>query len=93
MENMELMENEFQEYVTFHVTARDGSAVELAVVDEFDFEDKHYVVGAVVEDDTINDEARYIYLSKIEGDDFTVEKIEKEFEYNRIAQAYLHMDD
>ena len=93
MENMELMENEFQEYVTFHVTARDGSEVELAVVDEFDFEDKHYVVGAVVEDDTINDEARYIYLSKIEGDDFTVEKIEKEFEYNRIAQAYLHMED
>lgn len=93
MENMELMENEFQEYVTFHVTARDGSDVELAVVDEFDFEDKHYVVGAVVEDDTINDEARYIYLSKIEGDDFTVEKIEKEFEYNRIAQAYLHMED
>ena len=93
MENMELVENEFQEYVTFHVTARDGSDVELAVVDEFDFEDKHYVVGAVVEDDTINDEARYIYLSKIEGDDFTVEKIEKEFEYNRIAQAYLHMED
>ena len=93
MENMELMENEFQEYVTFHVTARDGSEVELAVVDEFDFEDKHYVVGAVVEDDTINDEARYIYLSVIDGDDFTVEKIEKEFEYNRIAQAYLHMED
>ena len=93
MENMELMENEFQEYVTFHVTARDGSEVELAVVDEFDFEDKHYVVCAVVEDDTINDEARYIYLSVIDGDDFTVEKIEKEFEYNRIAQAYLHMED
>ena len=93
MENMELMENEFQEYVTFHVTARDGSEVELAVVDEFDFEDKHYVVGAVVEDDTINDEARYIYLCVIVGDDFAVEKIEKEFEYNRIAQAYLHMED
>ena len=93
MENMELMENEFQEYVTFHVTARDGSEVELAVVDEFDFEDKHYVVGAVVEDDTINDDARYIYLSHIDGDDFTVEKIEKEFEYNRVAQAYLHMED
>lgn len=87
------MENEFQEYVTFHVTARDGSDVEMAVVDEFDFEDQHYVVGAVVEDDTINDDARYIYLSVIEGDDFTVQKIEKEFEYNRVAQAYLHMEE
>ena len=90
---MEHMENEFQEYVTFYVTAKDGSEVELAVVDEFDFEDKHYVVGAVVEGDTINDEARYIYLSKIEGDDFTVEKIAKEFDYNRIANAYMHMED
>ena len=42
------MENEFQEYVTFFITAKDGSEVELAVVDEFDFEDKHYVVGAVL---------------------------------------------
>ena len=60
---MENMENEFQEYVTFHVTARDGSDVEMAVVDEFDFEDQHYVVGAVVEDDTINDDARYIIIN------------------------------
>lgn len=87
------MENEFQEYVTFHVTAKDGSDVEMAVVDEFDFEEKHYVVGAVVEDDTISDDGRYIYLSEIDGDDFTVKQIEKEFDYNRIAQAYVHMED
>ena len=87
------MENEFQEYVTFHVTTRDGSEVEMAVVDEFDFEGKHYVVGALVEGDEINDEGRYIYESIIEGDDFTVKKIAKEFDYNRIAQAYLHMED
>ena len=87
------MENEYREYATFHITAKDGSDVEMAVVDEFDFEDQHYVVGALVEDDTINDEARYIYLSIIEGDDFTVKKIEKEFDYNRIANAYLHMED
>ena len=87
------MENEFQEYVTFHVTTRDGSEGEMAVVDEFDFEGKHYVVGALVEGDEINDEGRYIYESIIEGDDFTVKKIAKEFDYNRIAQAYLHMED
>ena len=37
------MENEYNEYATFHITAKDGSDVEMAVVDEFDFEDKHYV--------------------------------------------------
>lgn len=87
------MEQEYQEYVTFHITAKDGSDVEMAVVDEFDFEKKHYVVGAVVKDDVIDDEGRYIYESIIDGDDFTVEKIKKDFDYRRIAQAYLEMEE
>lgn len=87
------MEQNFEEYVTFHVTASDGSDVEMAVVDEFDFEDDHYVVGAVVKDDTIDDEGRYIYKSVIKGDTFTVEKIKREFDYKRIAEAYMSMDE
>ena len=87
------MENNFEEYVTFHVTASDGSDVEMAVVDEFDFEDDHYVVGAVIKDDTIDDEGRYIYKSVIKGDTFTVEKIKREFDYKRIAEAYMNMDE
>lgn len=87
------MEKEFNEYVTFYVTAKDGSDVEMAVVDEFDFEDKHYVVGAVIKDDTISEEGQYIYQCIIEGDDFKVEQIKKEFDYNRIANAYMHMEE
>lgn len=87
------MAAEYGEYVTFHVTAKDGSDVEMAVVDEFDFENKHYVVGAVVKDDEIVDEGRYIYRSVVTGDDFTVEKITREFEYKRIAEAYMSMED
>lgn len=87
------MEKEFNEYVTFHVTAKDGSDVEMAVMDEFDFEGKHYVVGAVVKDDTIQDDGRYIYRSIIEKDGFSVEKITREFEYKRIAEAYMEMDE
>ena len=85
------MEHEFQEYVTFHVTAKDGTEVEMAVVDEFDFEKDHYVVGAIVENDTINDDGSYIYRSIMNGDDFTVEKIKREFDYKRIAEMYLQM--
>lgn len=87
------MENKFNEYLTFHITAKDGSDVEMAVVDEFDFENKHYVVGAVVKDDTIMDDGRYIYESIVNGDDFTVEKIKREFDYNRIAKAYMEMEE
>ena len=85
------MEHEFQEYVTFHVTTKDGTEVEMAVVDEFDFEKDHYVVGAIVEDDTINDDGRYIYRSVMNGEDFSVEKIKREFDYKRIAEVYLRM--
>lgn len=87
------MENGYNEYVTFEITAKDGSKVEMAVVDEFDFEGDHYVVGAVIEGDTINDDGRYIYRSVVNGDDFTVEKIKREFDYRRIAEAYLSMED
>lgn len=87
------MTNEFQEYVTFHVTAKDGSDVEMAVMDEFDFEGKHYVAGAVIKDDTIQDNGLYIYEYVPEGDDFRVEKIKREFDYRRIAEAYMELEE
>ena len=85
----EFEENDFQEYVTFTVTTKDGNEVEMAVVDEFDFKNKHYVVGALIEGDTINEDGMYIYKSVIKGDDFTVEKITSEVEYKQVAEAYL----
>lgn len=87
------MEKEFDEYITFTTTSKDGSEVEMAVMDEFDFEGKHYVVGAVIKDDTIQDDGRYIYESVVKGDEFAVEKIKREFDYKRIAQAYMEMEE
>ena len=84
-------EQAYQEYVTFEITTKDGTKVEMAVVDEFDFEKEHYVVGAIIEGDTINDDGRYIYRSIMNGDDFTVEKIKREFDYKRIAEMYLRL--
>lgn len=89
------MSMEYNEYVTFSVTTKTGDTVEMAVVDEFDFENKHYVVGALVKDDEIIEEGRYIYkcVMKDGDEDFKVEKITREFEYNRIAEAYMSMED
>lgn len=87
----EILEDDFQEYVTFTVTTKDGEEVEMAVVDEFDFKNKHYVVGALIEGDTINEDGIYIYKSVIKGDDFTVEKITSEFEYKEVTHAYLNL--
>lgn len=85
------MENEMQEYVTFTTTTSDGKEVEMAVVDEFEYERRHYVVGAVIEDDTINEDGMYIYRSVINGEDFTVEKIDSEAEYMKVAKAYMEI--
>lgn len=89
------MAAEYNEYITFEVTTKTGDTVEMAVVDEFDFENKHYVVGALIKEDEIIDEGRYIYkLVMKEGEEeFKVEKITREFEYNRIAEAYMNMED
>ncbi len=87
------MEKDFNEYITFHVTSKDGADVEMAVGDVFDFENKHYGVGAFVEGVTINEDGLYIYRSIIEGDDFKVEKIAREFDYKRIAKAYMEMEE
>lgn len=86
------MENEFKEYVTFSVTTKDGTEVEMAVVDEFDYENKHYVVGALIKDEEIIDDGRYIYRCIMKGDDFQVEKIKREDDYKKIAEAYMNME-
>lgn len=85
-------EDNYQEYVTFTVTASDGSEIEMAVVDEFEFERKNYVVSAVVRDDTVDENDLFIYRLILKaGDDFEVEKITAPGEYERIAEAYMEM--
>lgn len=84
---------DFKEYATFKTTNKEGEELELAVVDEFDFENKHYVVGALIEGDTINEEGLYIYKAQITDDDFTVEKIKNQVDYQKIARAYMELED
>lgn len=86
------MSTEFQEYVTFHIIAKDGSDVEMAVVDEFDYKKKHYVVACVVNDDLVDESGQYIYQAIIDGDDFKVAKITNAIDYRKIAEAYMEMD-
>lgn len=86
------MADEYGEYLTFTSTTKDGKEIELAVVDEFEFEKKTYVVGALVTDDTIDEDSLFIFRSLLKGEDFTTEKIEDAKEYQRIAEAYLALE-
>lgn len=81
---------ELREYITFYTTTSDGQNVEMAVVDEFEYDNKAYVAAAVVEGDTINDDGVYIYKVK-SGIEFEVERITNRIDYEQIAAAYMEM--
>ena len=87
------MAEEFNEYVTFSVTTSNGTEAEMAVVDEFEFEHKNYVAVAQIKEDTINEDELYIYRVKENEDGFEVEKIKSQVEYERIAKAYMEMEN
>lgn len=86
------MADEYNEYVTFTVTDKDGNEVELAVVDEFEFDHEEYVAAAVVEDDTIVEDGTYIYKVPKDSEEFQVGKITDAEKYAKVAEAYLNMD-
>lgn len=82
-----------EEYITFTAKAKDGSEVEMAVVDEFEFEKKNYIVAEVIKDDTLDESGQYIYRCRMAEDGFTAEKITNAIDYEKVAKAYMEMED
>lgn len=87
------MREEFKEYVTFTTTNREGNEIEMAIVDEFEYEHKNYVVGALIEEDTIKEDGLFIFRVKEAGEEIKVDKITNPEEYQKIAQAYMEMEN
>ena len=87
------MQEELKEYAIFITTNKEGREIEMAVMDEFEFEHKNYVVGALIEDDTVNEEGFYIFRVKEMGDEIKTEKISNPTEYQKIAQAYMQLEE
>lgn len=85
MENQQ--QDEYMEFETFMITMSDGKEQECAIVDEFDFEGKHYILAAEIHDDQVSDGA-YLCRSRMEEDGFLVERIETKEEYIRATKAY-----
>lgn len=83
--------NELEQYVTFTTETSTGDTVEMAVLSEFEFENKEYVAAGLVEGDAIQ-EGVYIYKVK-DSEEFAVEKLRNKFEYDKVSKAYLEMLD
>ncbi len=85
------MNEEFEEYTVFVIEDKDGNEVEMAVVDEFSYEDVAYVAAAKVEGDSISEDGVFIFKVEEDSEDFLVSKIEDPEQYQKVAEAYLAM--
>ena len=86
-------EEEMVEYDTFTYELN-GKTMEWAIIEEFDFEEKTYIVCQEVLGDTLSDEGLYL-LESVEnvGEEITVKNIETEEEYNRVVDAYCALTE
>lgn len=87
-------EEEYEEFVIFKTTTKDGDTVEMAVLEEFEYDRKNYVVAALVEEDAIAGDDRFIYRLHLTSDGgFEVSKITDSKEYDEVVKAYLEMEE
>ena len=83
-------EEEMVEYDTFTYELN-GKTMEWAIVEEFEYEEKTYIVCQEVVGDTLSDEGLYLFEGVSEGEEITVRNIDSEEEYNRVVDAYCEM--
>lgn len=88
MANEEIRNDEMVEYDTFTYELR-GITKEWAIIEEFAYEGKNYVVCQEVLGDTLSEEGLYLFESlECSQEEITVKNIETEEEYNRVVDAY-----
>lgn len=93
MANEEIRNEEMVEYDTFTYELN-GKTMEWAIIEEFDFEKKTYIVCQEVLGDTLSDEGLYLFESvENVGEEITVKNIETEEEYNRVVDAYCALTE
>lgn len=80
-------EEEMVEYDTFTYELN-GKTMEWAIVEEFEFEEKTYIVCQEVVGDSLSDEGLYLFEGVSDGEEITVKNIDSEEEYNRVVDEY-----
>ena len=85
-------EEEMVEYDTFTYELN-GKVMEWAIIEEFAFEEKTYIVCQEVVGDSLSDEGLYLFEGVSEGEEITVRNIDSEEEYNRVVDAYCELTE
>ena len=77
----------FQEYDTVMISLSNGKEQEFAIMEEFDLEDKNYIVVSPVINDEIQ-EGFYIYRAVTIGEELEISKIEDEDEFAHVTEYF-----
>ena len=82
------MENqEYKEYDTVMIRLSNGRDQEFAIMDEFDFEENHYIVVSAVINEEIQ-EGLYIYRAVESDGELEISRIENAGEFERVSAYY-----
>lgn len=82
--------DDFQVYDTVMITISDGSEKEFAIIEEFDLEEKHYIVVSPVAGNQVQ-EGLYIYGAVVSGEELEVSRIEDEAEFAKVSAYYENL--
>ncbi len=82
--------DETMEFEVITIPTLDGTEKDFAIMDQFDVEDKTYVVVSEVEGDEILD-GFYLYEYAEDADGIVVSSIDDEEEFERIANVYYEI--
>lgn len=82
--------DDFQVYDTVMIPVSNGAEKEFAIIEEFDFEEKHYIVVSPVEDNQVQ-EGLYIYRAVVSGEELEVSRIEDAEEFEKVSAYYEKM--
>ena len=81
-----MLPEEEMRFETFILPMEDGTDQEFAILDEFEFEGKGYILVSAVIGDELAEEL-VLYNCEYDGDDMIINYIEDEEEYKRVAEA------
>ena len=77
----------FQEYDTVMIPLSSGKEQEFAIMEEFDLDEKHYIVVSPVMNDEIQ-EGLYIYRTITVGEELEISRIEDADEFARVTEYF-----
>lgn len=78
---------ELHAYDTVMIPLSNGQEQEFAIMDEFDFEENHYIVVSVVSNEEIQ-EGFYLYHASETEEGLEISRIEDTDEFTRVSAYY-----